>query len=303
MSSSDLRLLFFAAFKEKLRPEFVFPLLFLLHVVAFHPHFLRAQAAPPAAAPAAGARAIHGVVKSGNMPIPGAGVSAENAATKQQVSTWTDVDGSYALRIPADGRYTIRVQMSAFSGSTQEIVLDETYLDVQANFELILLSRAHEPASKTDQRQANAGGRGFQSLSVFQSGAGQDAAGGSMGDVVPSGMPVPGIAPDSATESVTVSGNTSNSFNAMSADEMQQRFNDARQQGGGFGGGLGGGPGGGGFGGGGFGGRRGFDINRPHGSLYYGVGDSALNASPFELTGQSPENPSYLQNSFGGSIG
>ena len=128
--------------------------------------------------------------------------------------------------------------MAAFAASTQEIVLDETHPDVQANFELILLSRAHEAASKKEQRQANAGGgRGFQSLSVFQSGAGQDTAGGSMSDVVPSGMPVPGIAPDSATESVAVSGNTSNSFNAMSADEMQQRFNDARQQGGGFGGG------------------------------------------------------------------
>ncbi len=42
----------------------------------------------------------------------------------------------------------------------------------------------------------------------------------------------------------------------------------------------GGGFGGGGFGGGGFG-RRGFDINRPHGSIYYGIGDSALNAAPY----------------------
>ena len=66
-----------------------------------------------------------------------------------------------------------------------------------------------------------------------------------MSDVVPSGMPVPGIAPDSATESVAVSGNTSNSLNALSADELQQRFNDVRQQGGGFGagGGFGGGGG------------------------------------------------------------
>jgi trimeric autotransporter adhesin len=307
MRSSGLRLLGFVVFKEKLRPGIVFQILFLLHVVVFHSHCLRAQAAAPAAAPAVAARAIHGVVKSGNMPIPGAGVSAENAATKQQINTWTDVDGSYSLRIPADGRYTVRVQMAAFSASTQEVVLDETHLDVQANFELILLSRAHEAASKSEQRQANAGGRGFQSLSVFQSGAGQDAAGGSMSDVVPSGMPVPGIAPDSATESVAVSGNTSNSFNAMSADEMQQRFNDARQQGGGFGGGGFGGPGGGGFGGGGFGGggfgRRGFDINRPHGSLYYGIGDSALNASPFSLTGQPTKKPAYLQNSFGGSVG
>ncbi|MFZ0279446.1 MAG: carboxypeptidase-like regulatory domain-containing protein, partial [Candidatus Sulfotelmatobacter sp.] len=289
------------AFKERLRPEFVFQILFLLHVIAFHPHFLRAQAA----APATGARVVHGVVKSGNMPIPGAGVSAENTATKEQINTWTDVDGTYSLRIPADGRYTVRVQMAAFAASTQEVAVDGTHPDVQANFELILLSRAHEAASKSDQRQANAGGRGFQSLSVFQSGAGQEAAGGSMSDVVPSGMPVPGIAPDSATESVAVSGNTSNSFNAMSADEMQQRFNDARQQGGGFGGGGFGGPGGG-FGGGGFGGggfgRRGFDINRPHGSIYYGIGDSALNAAPYALNGQVT-NPSYEQNSFGGSVG
>ena len=50
-------------------------------------------------------------------------------------------------------------------------------------------------------------------------------------------------------------------------------------------------------------GRRGFDSNRPHGSLYYGVGDAALNASPYSLTGQPTEKPAYLQNSFGGSVG
>ena len=293
--------------KGKLRPEFVFQFLFLFHVAMFHPQALRGQAPVQAATPATGGRAIHGVVKSGSMPIPGAGVSAANAATKEQVSTWTDVDGTYWLRIPADGQYTVRVQMTAFAASSQEVVLDATHQDVQANFELVLLSRAREAANE-QQRRTNAGGRGFQSLSVFQSGAGQDAAGGSIGDVVPSGIPVPGIAPDSATESVAVSGNISNSFNAMSADEMQQRFNDARQQGAGFGGGGGfGGQGGGGFGGGAFGGggfgRRGFDINRPHGSLYYGVGDSALNASPFSLTGHPTEKPPYLQNSFGGSVG
>ena len=304
MRSSGIRILLL---KGKLRPVSVFQILLLLRVVMFHSHLSTGQAAEPPVAAATGGRAIHGIVKSGNMPIPGAGVSAANAATKEQVSTWTDVDGSYWLRIPADGHYTVRVQMTAFAANAQEVVLDATHQDVQTNFELVLLSRARDAASE-QQRRTNAGGRGFQSLSVFQSGAGQDAAGGSLGDVVPSGMPVPGIAPDSATESVAVSGNISNSFNAMSADEMQQRFNDARQQGAGFGGGGGfGGQGGGGFGGGGFGGggfgRRGFDINRPHGSLYYGVGDSALNASPFSLTGQPPEKPAYLQNSFGGSVG
>ncbi len=246
-------------------------------------------------------------MKSGNMPIPGATVTAVNVATKAQVSTSTDVNGSYSIRVPANGHYTVGVQMAAFAAGTQQVVLDSAHHSVQSNFELILQSRAREAGN--EQRRTSAGGRGFQNLSVFQSGAGQETGGGSLSDIAPAGMPIPGIEPNSATESVAVSGNTSNSFNTMSSAEMQQRFTEARQQGGGFGGGGFGGPGGGGFGRGGFGGggmvfgRRGFDINRPHGSLYYGVGDSALNASPFELTGQSPENPGYLQNSFGGSVG
>jgi len=307
------------AIKGRLRPEFVLQLLFLFQIAAACSHPLWGQAVDQTAAPATGARSIHGVVKSGNMPIPGAGVSAANATTQQQVTAWTDVDGSYLLWVPDDGHYTLRVQMAAFAAGTQDVTLDATHPDVQANFELVLQSharpvRSDEARNSGDgqQRRASAGGRGFQSLSLAQSGAGQDAGGSSLSDVVPNGMPVPGIAPDSATESVAVSGNTSNSFNAMSADEMQQRFNDARQQGGKFGdsGGLGGAGGGrGGFGGGGFGGggmvfgRRGFDVNRPHGSIYYTVGDSALNASPFTLTGQPPEKPAYLRNSFGGSVG
>ncbi|MGA7631892.1 MAG: TonB-dependent receptor [Terriglobales bacterium] len=301
--------------KGSLCPEFFFPFLFLFHVVVFHPHLAQGQAV----ASAVGERTIHGIVKSGNMPIPGAGVSATNAATKQQVNTSTDVDGSYSLKIPADGHYTVRVQMAAFAAGSHELVLDATHQDAQANFELVLLSRVREPDvnavrenSAREQRRANTGGgRGFQSLSVFQNEAGQDSAGGasgsSMSDIAPSGMPVPGIGQNGATESVAVSGNTSNSFNSLSADQLQQRFDDARQQGAGFGGGGGfggaGGGRGGGFGGAGGFGRRGFDSNRPHGSLYYGVGDSALNASPFALTGQPTEKPAYLQNSFGGSVG
>jgi trimeric autotransporter adhesin len=295
--------------KSRRRPDFAFHFLFLLHVVVFHSQLLRAQVA----APSSGGRTIHGVVKAGNMPIPGAGVSAANTATKEQFNTSTDVDGSYSLRVSADGRYSVRVQMVAFAGAAQEALFDATHQDVLTNFELVLLSRSrsNEVRSNNDvrsdssnnlPRRPKAGGRGFQSLSVFQNEAGQDAAGGSAGDA--SGMPVPGIASNGATESVAVSGNTSNSFNAMSADQMQQRFDDARQQGGGFGG-PGGGRGGGGFGGSGpmvFG-RRGFDSNRPHGSIYYGIGDSALNASPFSLTGQPTEKPAYVQNSFGGSIG
>ena len=262
---------------------------------------------------------IRGLVKSGDMPIPGAAVSISSTTSPDvKISTWSDVDGSYAAAVPAFGSYTVRVQMVAFANSTQQAVVDASHQNVAANFELTLLSRTHEatPAPRRANAQAFSQ-RGFQNLSIMQSLTGQDAANNGMSDVIPSGMPVPGIDPNSATESIAVSGNVSNPFNSMTGDELQQRINDARAQGGGFGagnsfGGLGGGPGGGGFGGGGgrggggpmtITGRRGFDINHPHGSLYYGIGDSALNAAPYAFVGEPATNPSYQQNSFGGSIG
>jgi hypothetical protein len=249
---------------------------------------------------------IHGVVTSGNMPIPGAAVSISLSSSSEKISTWTDVDGSYSTPVPLFGSYTVAVQMVAFANSNQQVVIDASHQNVQANFGLTLLSRTQQATHEARRTAGPAGAqRGFQSLSVQQSAGGQEA-GNSVTDVVPSGMPVPGIDPNSATESVAVSGNASSPLNAMSGDELEQRMNDARQQGGGFGGGFGGPGGGGGRGPGGpstIVGRRGFDVNHPHGSLYYGVGDSALNAAPYSLTGQPATNPGYVQNSFGGSIG
>ncbi|MGB6676787.1 MAG: TonB-dependent receptor [Terriglobales bacterium] len=252
-------------------------------------------------------------MKSGHMPLPGATVTAANTLTGQKVTTSTDVDGSYSVQVPSDGRYVVRAQMAAFAPVTQEVRVNDANRNLDANLELILLSRVPkaEPANPIAPAQAAAtgAGRGFQNLTLEQSAEGRELN-GSASDIVPQGMPVPGIAPDSATESVAISGNSSSPFSTMSSAEMQQRFNDARQQGGGFGGGGFGGPGGfGGGGGGGFGGgaalfgRRGFDINKPHGSIYYGIGDSALNAAPYSLTGQPVIKPAYEQNSFGGSIG
>lgn len=252
---------------------------------------------------------IHGVVKSGVMPIPGAAVSIAVASSAETISTWTDVDGSYSAAVPAYGTYTVRVQMVAFANGSQQVVVDANHPVAQANFELTLLARTSDqtlqPRRPAGQATAQ---RGFQNLSILESTNGQDTAGIPNNDVVPEGMPVPGIDPASATESIAVSGTASDSLSGMSRDELQQRISDARQQGGGFGGGGAfGGPGG--FGGAGPGrpmtitGRRGFDINHPHGSIYYGVGDGVLNATPYSLTGQPVIKPAYLQNSFGGSVG
>lgn len=289
-----------------------FRLLLACLPVLLVPNRAHAQDAPPQ--PAGGT--IHGVVKAGNLGIPGAAVSISPGSTSlgssaDKISTWTDVDGRYSVAVAAYATYTVQVQMFAFANKTQPVVVDASHQNVQANFELTLLSRTRETTPQPRrQGDSAAAQRGFQSLSTLQSMGGAEAGGNSINDVVPSGMPVPGIDPNSATESIAVSGNTSNPFNAMSGDQLEQRVSDARQQGGGFGGAGGFGGGQGGFGGGGGSGgamaivgRRGFDINHPHGSIYYGLGDSALNAAPYSLAGEPATQPGYVQNSFGASIG
>jgi len=273
----------------------------------------RADAQDQPATPHGGT--IHGIVKSGNMPIPGATVSIISAGSAtDKISVWTEVDGSYSASVPAFGSYTVRVQMAAFASNAQQVIVDSSHPNTLANFELSLLSRTRQAGSEPRRAgAATVGPRGFQSLALAQSGgASPESNGDPMAELVPSGMPVPGIAPDSATESVAVSGSTSNPFTSFNNDDPQQRGNDARQAGGGFGGpggfgggagGFGGGGGGGGSGGGRGFGRRGFDINHPHGSIYYGIGDSALNAAPYSLTGVPTTKPGYVQHSFGGSVG
>ena len=69
---------------------------------------------------------IHGIVKSGNMPIPGAAVSvslesSDQTIPAQKIGVWTGVDGSYSAAVPAYGSYTVRVQMIAFANATRKV--------------------------------------------------------------------------------------------------------------------------------------------------------------------------------------
>lgn len=299
--------------------KLTFPCLFL-GALLLSLEYAGAQTQPTSTEPTSPVGTINGIVKSGNMPIPGAAVSivpkSAPAGSAAEITTWTDVDGSYSASLSSLGSYTVHVQMVAFANSTQEVVLDAAHQRVEANFDLTLLSRVREAGTPMRrQGEGTSVQRQFQGLAALQNLAGQETGENGISDIVPSGMPVPGIDPNSATESIAVSGNSSNPFNAMSGDQLEQRINDARQQGMGFGGPGGGLGGGGGFGGGGFGGgggrgggmmiggRRGFDINRPHGSIYYGIGDSALNAAPYALAGEPAVNPEYVRHSFGGSVG
>ncbi len=261
--------------------------------------------------PTAQVRTLQGMVKSGNTPVPGATVSALNPVTGQKVLGWTQPNGSYKLTLPGDGEYVVRAQMAAFAASVSHVTIGPSNPNPRVDLEIVLLSRSQSPQGNLARRTPGTGmgSRGFQALSVLQGEAGTDQGANGGDSVGLSGMPVPGVPPTIATESVAISGSNAPSLAGMSADELRSRFQQDGQLGGissAAGGAMGGGFGGpGGRGGGGpmrIGGR-GSNLNQPHGTVYYSANDAALNAAPYSLTGQPTTTPAYLQQRFGAAIG
>ncbi|HKW68230.1 MAG TPA: carboxypeptidase-like regulatory domain-containing protein, partial [Terriglobales bacterium] len=270
---------------------------------------------------------VFGVVRSGNMAVPGATVSAADTDTGTRVTTTSNSDGSYALTVPR-GDYSVEVQMTAFATASREVVINNSVPRVRADFDLVLQSRISQRPG--GGRFAGMGravtGQGAGGLQAMLAANGEEGGNLQGEQLVPQGMPVPGMAPNAATESVAVSGSTVNSqFAGLSTAELEQRMREWREQradNNGYRQGIGGpgGPGGsgpgapggsggrvGGGGGGGpmmiFGGRGRFNINRPHGTLFYELGDAALDAAPYSLTGAPVAKPGYIHHKFGGGLG
>ncbi len=259
--------------------------------------------------PTAQLRTLAGVVKSGKTPVPGATVTATNHSAGQRVIGWTRADGSFKLTLPGDGEYAVRAQMAAFATATARVTVGPSNQNPHLDLEIVLLSRSESAPGNMQGGTGNgrAGNRGFQALSVMQSDTGSDQGVNGGESVAPSGMPVPGVPPTIATESVIVSGSNSPSLAGMGPDELRAGFGN---QMGGIPGAAGGAMGGGGFGGRGggggvpmrLGGRR-SNNNQLHGTIYYSANDAVLNAAPFSLTGAPSLNPPYLQQRFGGNVG
>src|SRR5665213_756993 len=103
-----------------------------------------APAATPTAAdsqavaqPVAGGR-LHGVVKSGTIPLPGVTITAQNTLTGKKFSTTTDITGAWSMTLPQNGRYVIRTQFAAFAIGSQEALLNAASHDQTVNFALVL---------------------------------------------------------------------------------------------------------------------------------------------------------------------
>jgi hypothetical protein len=266
---------------------------------------------------------ISGSVHIGKTPLPGVALTASNTLTGKKYATATNSDGTFVLTGLARGRYVLRAEFMGFAALTQEVVLNPESPAGKADLQLILASRQQE---ENNQRAAAAAaaGRGFQSLALDSSdaalgagnsglavGAGQNAGGSDL-----SGLPLNGAGADAPTESVSISGvqGRTQDFGGGSESDLQDRiqeFRDRAQQMG-FGGQGGGGPGGGGgFGGGPGGGGpiafgrlgRGFNVNQPHGNLYFYDDTSVLDARPYSLNGNPLPRADYNQLHFGAYVG
>jgi trimeric autotransporter adhesin len=277
------------------------------------------ESTPPAAAPT---YEIIGSARSGKTPLPGVTVTAANTLTGKKYATATNSEGKFALLGMARGRYVVRVEFMGFAAFTQEEVLNPESPSVKVDAELILASRQQQQLNNSSAAIA-AAGRGFQSLAMDSAlsalaggnsgfgGAAGNGSGQSGGDL--SSLPLNGAGAEGPTESVSISGaqGRTQDFGGGSEQELQDRIQEFRDRmqregGGGFGGA---GGGGGGFGGPGGAvialGRmpKGFNINQPHGVLYFSDDNAGLDARPYSLTGIESAKADYNQSRFGVNVG
>jgi trimeric autotransporter adhesin len=271
----------------------------------------------------AAAFAISGSVRNGKTLLPGVTVTAANTLTGKKYSVVSTTSGTFRFSGLPRGRYVVRVEFMGFAAITQEVVLNPENPVGKVEAELILASRQKEQQSDAATQAAR---RGFQSLAMNStlsalSGEGTvegGAVGGNSNDVV--GLPMNGAGAESPTESVSVSGaqGRTQDFGGGSEQDLEDRIQEFRErmqregggnlQGGGQGGpGGSGGPAGGGPGAGGpiMIGRMGrnFNVNQPHGFLYFQDDNAAFDARPYSLTGIPTDKASYNQARFGANLG
>ncbi len=277
----------------------------------------RSMSVPPAPQPAQSANpgasshidgnsggTIRGTVKSGNTPLPGVTIMATNTLTGKRYATVTDIRGIYAMHIPKNGRYVVRVEFAAFAAETKEALLNASSPRQTLDYTMELASRLKQSGPGRAGGMPNAAAmRALASLRALAQTGSAEAAGMGNGE---SGVSLAGAAqnPDISTESVAIQGQTGtvNPFANIDQSQLQQRLEDLRAQNaltrspgqGGRGRGFHGGGGGraGGF-------FRHFNPTQPHGAIFYRGENSALDAVPFSVTGTPIVQPAYNDNTAG----
>jgi hypothetical protein len=265
----------------------------------------------------AGDCGVTGLVSSGRSALPGVVVTIVDAAKQTVDTAASSIDGSYALKVPAAGDYTLRAEFSAFAPASRELRLDGDSCQSRVDIAMTLASRAAltpraqaagdsvqtaAPASSAGTPPPRSGrGRGpgggqqaprsFQNLSLRPDADARGSASDENAEApdAPVLLP-PGFSPDTSTETVTAiaAANASDSaFGGNGPGNFGQRFgNDGTPRDAAAGAGRAFGPGG---GAGGFSGRGGFGGVGPLGGGVFGRGgrSNQIRGSVYESTGSS----------------
>src|ERR1700733_12162141 len=244
---------------------------------------LNAQTAPSGASPADRATTheavIHGAVKIGTLPLQSVRVIASDARTGKQVTTTTNGNGAYSLTLPRGERFLIRAERFGYEPSSAELLLNTGKKQVDFS----LKSGGDNLSSLWEAALLPPVSTSSVSLQPAFS-----TIGASSGAQIPS---FPGD-PNFSGDSFTIDGQASivSPFFQMD-DLMRKSFEDGHQ--------LqatsvgsdedlsAGGP------------ATPSSPNQTHGLVFWNGGNSALNADPFLLAGQTIPNPSYDSNGYG----
>jgi hypothetical protein len=276
------------------------------------------------AQPQAATYQISGNVRSGKTLLPGVTVIVANTLTGKKYSTVSSPNGTFQFTGLPRGRYVVRLEFMGFAALTEEVVLNPENSAGKIEAQLVLASRQQEQQADPGTRAA---GRGFQSLAMSgaisllagEAAAGAGGTAGSASDAA--GMPLSAGGLDGPTESVSFNGaqGRTQDFGGGPEQDLEDRIQEFRErmqrEGGnlqtaGQSGGPGGPPGQGGPPGGPGGGPimfgrlgRNFNVNQPHGFLYFQNDNSMLDARPYSLTGITTDQAVYNQARFGANIG
>jgi trimeric autotransporter adhesin len=271
---------------------------------------------------------VLGTVSAGRTTLPGVVLSLARAdgATSDRIDvTSSAIDGTFALKSPGTGAYTLKAELIGFAPITRTVTIDASQCPVRVDVTMELASRsaprtAAPAAPATPPLRAARQQQSFRSLELVPDQTGLSRADeGEQSESAAQSLLPPGFSPEAATETVATIGAAQQAtvFGPGGAGGFGDGFGGPRDgavvfgNGGAFGaGGRGGGPGGfdQGFGGGGFGGGFGGPFGRGRGNQIRGnvsmtFDSSAFDAAPATLKGQPANKASYLTQRYTATIG
>ncbi len=100
----------------------------------------RAQGSPPSAQTPPSRCRVSGRVASGSVPIPGATLVVR-AGDVVQLTTSTDVDGTYSIQFAPHSTYRLSVGAAGFVGTVRDLTLSDVPCDQTVDWQIVLLPR------------------------------------------------------------------------------------------------------------------------------------------------------------------